>query len=200
MPCNLQVFIRSNHADRAPASWRTDYLVTTGVRFRLEHNAKMAQTLAHVLANGRGMLSDSACKYQQFHSIQYRRKRPNGFPHGVAEHLNRKTRTRVAAAGFEQRSHVAGLSRNPNEARLMIHKALNLLGAILRAIDQMEQYSGIKITASGPHDDATGRRKSHRGLDRLSILDGCQTRAIAEVGNDGSVREVPAQSVHNGFV
>ena len=98
-----------------------------------------------------------------------------------------------------EKPHVASDSGNPKQAGSTINQLVDLVGIELLLSHQVDENTGIEITAARAHDQPAGGSQSHAGVDRFPALDRSHARAIAEMSDDEAVGKSIRDPMHDRF-
>ena len=89
----------------------------------------------------------------------------------------------VVAGGFDV-AHVAGNSGNAEEAALLVHHGVHLLGGHAGHLHEEGDDGGVHVAAARAHDEAHQRREAHGRVDDFAAVNGAEGAAVAEVAVD----------------
>jgi len=82
----------------------------------------------------------------------------------------------------------------------MIEQIFQLVGVELLISQKINDDAGVEVTASGSHQNATRRSEAHGSVNGFSVSQRTQTRSVAKVRKDGSLRKLCAEMMHQRFV
>jgi hypothetical protein len=160
---------------------RLDPRGVCGVGFRVDFEAEESQTFEAARADIRAVLADAAGEDERVETAE-----DSG--HGAdlppeAEGIVINGFGGFLHVGFQERAHVVGKAREPEEATLLVEQR----GDLLRAhppVEEMQDHAGIELSGAGAHRHAVERGEAHGGADRAPLPDRAERGAVAEMGDD----------------
>ena len=102
----------------------------------------------------------------------------------VAKQFDRLGRPDIDLLPFQEIAHVGTGFRDAQQAGLVVHEAVELVGRHPFGLRQEPDQSRIDVAGARSHDQPGGRREAHGRVDGMAPLDRRQARPGAEVCQD----------------
>ena len=177
-----QFFIRRNDVNGNGAVRGRDQLVSPSVRRLVEPHTQPGQLRGDSRTKRRGVLADARREDERVEAAKRRRERASEERNPVDEIVDRKGRARIAAC-FKL-SHVIADAGQAFEPAIVVEQALRLLRAHALLLNEVEHNARIDLAGAGAHRQSIERRKAHRALDALPVLQRAHGGAAAQMGHD----------------
>ena len=125
----------------------------------------------------------------------------HGLRHAPAEDLDRKLSLCVIfLCVLQELAHIGRSAAKRPQPGIMVQHSLQRIRIHLPITQQVQQHTGVEITAAGSHGYAPGRRQPHGCIDGFAVLHRGHARAAAEMRQHNPAREFAAKLVHDGLI
>jgi hypothetical protein len=171
-----------NHLDLGVVG-RENLLDAAAVVSLLVHlDAKVLQARARVPAHTFLVLADAGGPHDDVDAIHGSSVGTDVLLDAIVVHLQGQVGTLVAClVGSLYLAHVRAESGDAGHATLLVQELCHLLGSLAQLLHEIGYGRGVDVARARTHHHTSQWGQTHRGVDYLAILNGCNRGAIADV-------------------
>ena len=143
-----------------------------------------SQALTNAAADLGRVLTDPAGEHQGVQPAQRGGEGADPLLRLVAKQLDCLGRPDIGILPCQEIAHVGAGFRDPEQAGLVVHEAVELVGRHSLGPRQEPNQARIEVARARPHDQPGGRREAHGRVDGMATPDRRQARPGAQVRQD----------------